>query len=231
MNLKQRLYVLPKFALQVTLGQGLNQGIRFYWDYYKVSAMIRKTIQPVIAAYHTDNPGIGFRKYLDVDSWALESMRRVYQLKLNTAPPTRILDLGTGAGYFPFICRYYGHSAEALDVPDNEMYNKIIAALGIKRYEQYIRTGEPLKVDGRYDLITAFMICFNNHKSPDLWHVNEWSSFVEYLRKNHLNENGKLFFSFNSETEYEHMHPELVNFFKSKGARVKEHEVNLPATA
>lgn len=231
MNLKQRLYVLPKFALQVTREQGLKQGIRFYSDYYKVSAAIRRTIQSIIEKYRTDDPGIGFRKYLDVDNWALESMRRVYQLRLNSAAPQKILDLGTGAGYFPYICKFYGHQVEALDVPDNEMYNKIIAALGIRRYEQYIRSGEPLLVNGKYDLITAFMICFNNHKSPDLWHISEWSYFIEYLKANHLTGNGRLFFSFNSESETEHMHPELVNFFKSKGARVQEHEVNFPVIA
>jgi len=55
----------------------------------------------------------------------------------------------------------------------------------------------PLPFDGeQYDLITAFLICFNRHDKPDQWGVPEWRFFVEdALQKTRAG--GRLFLGLN----------------------------------
>lgn len=207
---------------------GITQLSTFLKDYFRLKSQLASLMAPIAERYKQDDPGISFQKYLEVDYWLFECMRRCFLLGLhNSSKKLRILDIGTGAAYFPFVCRYYGHDVEAMDVPDNEMYNEIIKAFGIKRYDQYIRSFSNLAVDNRYDLVTAFMICFNCHKQPDLWHINEWEYFLSSLHDNNLNENGEVFLSFNAESLEEPVNRDLLAYFAAKGAVVDGSSVQL----
>jgi hypothetical protein len=54
--------------------------------------------------------------------------------------------------------------------------------------------------DRRYDLITAFWICFNRHRQPDEWGVEEWRYFVgDATRK--LRPGGRLWLDLNENPE------------------------------
>ena len=153
-------------------------------------------------------------------------MKRYYFLGLNKTRGSKvILDLGTGAGYFTFICNYYGHRAEAIDVPDNPMYNEIIKELGITRHAQYIAAFKDLDVNRQYDLITAAMICFNNHKTPNVWHIKEWDYFLKSVSTRNLKPNGKLFLSFNSESEEVPIDKELLEYFVLNNGELNDLEV------
>jgi hypothetical protein len=223
---KMKLY--PGTLAGVSFRNGPADTFRFMSELRRIKKELTHKISPVAAQFKVDNPGIHFQKYLDLDHWVLECLRRVYQLDLShSRKKLSILDLGTGAGYFPYICKYYGHRAEALDVPDNPMYNDIIKSTGVHRYGQYITKFKDIDVNGKYDLITGFMICFNNHKSPGLWHIEEWKYFLHNLKTKHLNDGGRVFLSFNSESEHEVMHPELLEWFRSQGGVINAHEIML----
>src|SRR5688572_16974200 len=154
MNLKERLYFLPVTFLRVLKSHGIKDSVKFVSDYNLIRKEVKKKLAATAQKFKVDNPGVAYQKYLDADLWVYESMRRVYMLGLHKDENKKaILDLGTGAGYFPFICNYYGHRAEALDVPDNDMYNQVIKDLGIKRYGQYIHAFKDIEVDNKYDLI------------------------------------------------------------------------------
>ena len=43
------------------------------------------------------------------------------------------MDIGAGPGYFCYLCNYFGHEAEALDLGDHPVYNDLIPFLGIQR--------------------------------------------------------------------------------------------------
>ena len=91
-------------------------------------------LSSIKAKYEIANPGISYQKYMDIDYWLFENLRRAYVLGLHKMTgKIAILDIGTGPGYFPFICGFYGHDAEALDVPDNEMYNEIMKRKKVKK--------------------------------------------------------------------------------------------------
>ena len=68
--------------------------------------------------------------------------------------------------------------------------------------------------------IQCYMICFNNHSKPDLWHIDEWQFFLRNLVDNHLSQEGEIFFSFNPEKPEEPVSQGLLDYFSSKQAIV-----------
>jgi hypothetical protein len=71
----------------------------------------------------------------------------------------------------------------------------------------------------QFDLITAFMICFNGHKTPGLWGVEEWKFFLNDLTT-HLKPRGRVCLSFNREDDGRHYSEELGRFFAERGAEI-----------
>ena len=120
--------------------------------------------------YKNSSPYPGYSKYLNIEEWFEDKLWEVYRLGLNKSSKLDILDIGTGAGYFPYICNYYGHNTMALDLNTTQMYNDIIKFLNINRKVHEIKSFEKLPNLGKkFDLVTAFAICFNNHETSRLW--------------------------------------------------------------
>src|SRR5437867_12599674 len=113
--------------------------------------------------YAVANPGADWPKYLDLDRWIEINIRRIREIELDLTRPKRILDLGCGAGYFLHIAQLLGHKGLGLDVDYLPMFAEITRLLGVRRVISRIEPSTPLPdLGGRFDLITAFMICFNN---------------------------------------------------------------------
>ena len=199
----------------------------FFYQYMKVRKEIRKSIEPYVAKYAVTSPGIAQEKYLDIDFWALESLYRYYCLGLHDGGKIRILDIGTGAGYFPFVCKYFGHKVEAIDVPDNHMYNDIAGALRIHRHLMRIKSFRSIELEGEFDLVTAFMVCFNNHKQQDLWCTKEWQFFLNDLNVHNLREGALVYLALNKETETEPVSTKLLEYFRLSGAIVESNVVQV----
>jgi hypothetical protein len=68
------------------------------------------------------------------------------------------------------------------------------------------------------------MICFNNHKMPDLWKAPEWQFFLDDLAK-HLTPRGRVWLELNQEYDGSFYTPELREFFEKRGARISEHKI------
>ena len=185
--------------------------------------------------YAVENPGEHWPKYLDLDRWIGISIRRIREIELDLARRKRILDLGCGAGYFLYIAQLLGHSGLGLDVDSVPMFSDITRLLGVRRVIQRIRAFDPLPVLGaKFDLVTAFMICFNNHKQTNLWGVDEWEFFLDDLSR-HLAPRGRVWLELNCEYDGTFYTPELKAFFERRGARIDEHKIiftsGLPAPA
>jgi SAM-dependent methyltransferase len=174
-----------------------------------------------VKKYYNDNPNNSFdiSKYLNLDIWVLETLGRIFKLRLHRKRNLRILDISTGMGYFPFVCNYLGHQAECTDMDDNDVYNQATKKLKLKRYIKRIEKFTPLKLNKKYDLVTSFMICFNEHKQPGVWHIDEWDFFFNDINSI-LNENGLLYLSLNIEDEIEPIDNGLLDYFNKKGARI-----------
>src|SRR6476469_4677980 len=153
--------------------------------------------------YAVTDPGADWPKYLDLDRWIGVNIRRIRQLELDVARPKRILDLGCGAGYFLYIAQL----------------------LGVRRVVQQIQAFHLLPNFGqKFDVITAFMICFNNHKMPELWGVPEWEFFLNDLAK-HLTRRGRVWLELNQEYDGTFYTLELKEFFEKRGAKIDEHKI------
>lgn len=183
--------------------------------------------QAIHDRYAVDDPGDDWPKYLDLDRWIRINLRRVQELDLDWGRARSILDLGSGAGYFLHICQWLGHCTLGLDLDDNPMFGEMFQALGLQRVISRVEAFQPLPTfDRKFDLITAFMICFNGHKSPALWGPQEWSFFLDDLRTR-LNPGGRIRLGFNREDDGSFFSAELRRFFLDRGAEIDLHRVTL----
>lgn len=175
--------------------------------------------------YAVANPGADWPKYLDLERWIGINIRRIRVLELDLSRPKRILDLGCGAGYFLYIAQLLGHSGLGLDIDRVSMFREVTRLLSVHRVVQRIDAFRPLPDLGqKFNLITAFMICFNDHKMPGLWQVPEWEFFLDDLAK-HLTPRGRVWLELNQEYDGTFYTPELKKFFQSRGARINEHKI------
>jgi SAM-dependent methyltransferase len=175
--------------------------------------------------YAVADPGADWPKYLDLDRWIGVNIRRIRYLELDLVRPERILDLGCGAGYFLHIAQLLGHSGVGLDMDRLPMFREITRLLDVRRVVQQIQPFRPLPNFGqKFDLITAFMICFNDHKMPGLWSVPQWEFFLNDLAK-HLKPRGRVWLELNQEYDGTFYTPELKKFLEKRGAKVHEHKI------
>ncbi len=204
-----------KNSFHIIFTYGPFDALSFFVNYFKYRKEINLKIALVKSDFEINNPGESFNKYLDTSYWIFENLKRIYHLNLHKKNSQLILDLGAGAGYFAYLCKKYGHNVTALDMDNNPMYNSIIELLEINRINHKISFGRnlPLPEGLKFDLVTAFMICFNNHKEDNLWHLEEWDWFLKFLIK-HLQLDGKIFLSFNEESTLNPIDKNLYNYFK-----------------
>lgn len=175
--------------------------------------------------YTVADPGADWPKYLDLERWIGINIRRIQEVELDLSRPKSILDLGCGAGYFLYIAQLLGHTGLGLDMDRLSMFRDLTRLLGVRRVVQRIRPFHPLPDLGqKFDVVTAFMICFNNHKMPDLWKVPEWEFFLDDLAR-HLTPRGRVWLELNQEYDGTFYTPELREFFESRGAKIEEQKV------
>ncbi|MEO8044195.1 MAG: class I SAM-dependent methyltransferase [Spartobacteria bacterium] len=165
-----------------------------------------------------EDPGIAWPKYLNLQKWMSINLRRIRALKLDCGFRKRILDLGCGAGLFLFIAQTLGHDVLGLDIDEVPMFAEMMLLLGLRRVTWRVRPFVKLPPTGkRFDLITAFMICFNGHKSPELWGREEWKSFLDDLQTR-LTPRGRICLGFNKEDEGGYYNADLRDFFANRQA-------------
>ena len=171
------------------------------------------------------DPGSTWPKYLDLKKWMQVNLRRVRDLELDFGRRREILDIGSGAGYFLYICKWLGHKPVGLDVDEVPMYPEMTRMLGLERVVWRVEAFVPLPELGRkFDVIAAFMICFNNHNREDLWDVAEWNFFLDDVAR-HLKPGGRIWLELNRQHDDTFMTPELEAFFVSRGGKVDRHKV------
>ena len=167
-----------------------------------------------------------YPKYLDLDRFLRMNIRRAQDLQLTGSRPRRILDLGSGAGWFLFVARYLGHSGIGVDLENPAMFGEMFELFGLKRVVSRIEAFTPLpKLDQRFDLITAFSVCFNGHKSAELWDVPQWEFFLNDIQTNLLADGGSIYLDLNPEADGSFVTPSLREFFLRRGAKIEHSKV------
>ena len=135
-----------------------------------------------------------------------------------------MLDLGSGAGYFLFVCKQLGHGGMGIDVPHPEFYGAMFDALGLQRVVAPVEAQKPLPdallAGGKFDLVTAFSIEFNKHAPWGLWTAADWECLLTDLRERFLNPGGRIYFDLNPNYDGRFMTPEMAEMFARRGASV-----------
>lgn len=154
-----------------------------------------------------------------------------YWLNLPFSQPLNILDIGSKAGQFPFICQCYGHNSISTDlkeVQERSPTREILKLLGVPFKPLRIQPCCPLPDLGtRFDLVTGFRTRFHYtlpHETgkdhEEHWGVKEWDYFLKDLARNHLSEKGQFFFMLNrlQENDKGFIPEELRKYFLKQGA-------------
>jgi SAM-dependent methyltransferase len=166
-------------------------------------------------------------RFEDAAYWIGINAERAQDLWLDRTPPLRILDLGCGAGYFLYVCKFFGHDALGLDTDDEPLFGGIIELLNVSRIIARIERQVPLPDLGeKFDLITAHRICFHRigraHDGDfDEWTPAEWKFLISDIRNRLLKPNGRLLLDFNPRPDGSSFFTaELRACFLAEGARI-----------
>ena len=190
-----------------------------------IDTIDREKFEQIYDRYAVDDPGEDWPKYLDLPRWIDINIRRIREVELDLVTRKRILDLGCGAGYFAYIAQLLGHEVVGLDLDDLPMFGESTQMLGVRRVIWRVQPFVPLPDLGdKFDLVTAFMICFNNHKMPDLWSMPEWEFFLDDLAR-HLSPRGRVWLEFNMEWDGTFYTAQLRDYFESRGAKIDNQKV------
>ena len=166
-----------------------------------VECMDKGAFIEALGPYWDPFAAAGVAKYLSLDTWLREAIYR-YLLStegLNTSG--RIVDLGSGTGYFLWVCSERGHEVLGIDVEGESVYDICIDLLEIPRVNFRIEAMKPLCETGAdLKLITAFMTCFDRYEDGRPWDVDAWAFFLADVRKR-LKKGGRLVIKFNAEPQ------------------------------
>ena len=183
------------------------------------AAIDQAKFREVIANHASE--GYDSYKYFDKQLWLRSKMMRAIELGLDKSSPLSVLDIGCGAGYFLYCCKYLGHDVHGMDLPHYEFYRDMIALFGVPRTGFRIEPYKRLPVLGkRFDVVTAHQICFNGHKTERLWGPEEWEFFLNDLQENLLEPGGTIALEFNEEPEIGFYTNEVRRYFESRSARI-----------
>lgn len=166
---------------------------------------------------------LGYRKYLQLDFMLPYNLYRYYTMELQRPRPgMRVLDIGTGGGYFPMICKHFGYDVQTLDVDTWEIFNEMTRFFGLERAVHRVRAFEPIPAfEDRFDVITALQTTFNLPSKDEVWNSREWEFFLDDLRDNHLRSGGVIHVDLNRASKYEaHYDQELLDFFVAQKASI-----------
>jgi SAM-dependent methyltransferase len=164
-------------------------------------------------------------RFEDIVYWIDINIERAQDLWLDRAPPLRILDLGSGAGYFLYVCKHLGHDVLGFDTDREPLFGATTELLGVRRVIGRIERQTPLPDFGQtFDLVTAHRICFHRvGKVRDgvEWTTADWKFFIADVRSRFLNDNGRLLLDFNPRPDGSSFFtPELREFFRTQGVRI-----------
>jgi SAM-dependent methyltransferase len=172
--------------------------------------------------YRPGSPQIN--RFEDVVYWIGINVERAQDLWLDRAPPLRILDIGSGAGYFLYVCKFFGHDVLGFDTDNEPLFRATTALLNVPRIIGQVERQTPLPDLGKFDLVTAHRICFHRiGKVRDRveWSTADWEFFINDVRTNLLNEGGRILLDFNPRPDgSSFFSSELRELFLSQGARI-----------
>jgi SAM-dependent methyltransferase len=174
--------------------------------------------------------------YEDAAYWIDINVEHAQDLWHDRAPPLRILDLGCGAGYFLYVCRFFGHDGLGFDTDEEPLFRGTTELLNVRRVITRIEPRVPLPdLEEKFDLITAHRVCFHRISRAEKGEWVEWTAgdckfIIEHKRTRFLKSDGRLLMDFNPRSDGSpFVTDELHACFLSVRARIFRSKALLPA--
>jgi SAM-dependent methyltransferase len=165
--------------------------------------------------------------YEDAAHWVGVHVAHAQDLWLDRTPPVHILDLGCGAGYFLYVCRFFGHEGLGLDTDEEPLFRGTTEFLNVRRVVSRIYPQVPLPNLGeKFDLITAHRVCFHRIARTGSgkwseWRPADWKFFINDIRTRFLKPGGRLLLDFNPRPDHSSFFTKKLRAcFLSEGARI-----------
>ena len=131
--------------------------------------------------------GLQRTKFLDIDYWLTRNMAHADKLGvLDASSPLKVLDLGCGSGFFPYICKQYGQEVVCLDIGGSDVFDDMLAFFGVTRLDKRIEPMTPLDLPwSGFDLVTGLMVKFDAIGEDNRFGPNEWRFILRDLARRH----------------------------------------------
>lgn len=184
-----------------------------------------------IQAKYAHTP-FGDIKHWDIAQRLAINLSHAHRLGIqHSSKALKVLDIGAGCGYFPYICRFYGHQVIALDL-DVPMYKEVVTFLNIDWKQCEVKAYKELPDLGtRFDLVTALLLWFNNPANSRTWSVEEWRFFFNDLAKNQLAPNARVYLSLGNTKDREWSDSRLLAWLKRSGAKIDNGSIYFESVA
>jgi|CXWL01.1.fsa_nt_gi SAM-dependent methyltransferase len=137
-------------------------------------------------------------KFLELNYWFQDSVAQYLWAKIgDDGRKLRVLDIGSGCGYFLVVCRHLGHEVMGLDLDEEALYRDSFDFFGLERMIHRIEPGHPLPpLPRKMDVISAYLTCFNHLPDGSPWSAEGWRFFLDDIR-GRLADHGRVIIRFN----------------------------------
>lgn len=162
-------------------------------------------------------------KYFNITEYLALQVKRALYLGIAEKRDPSILDIGTGFGYFPYVCTFLDGDVHAVDIPGHVLFDEMTNFFNIKKTHFRINALQPLPDFGqKFDIITGFQVAFNRYSAIKPWGAKEWDYFLKHLIDKHLNENGVIYLEPNYDYTVNNWYPDDVrDLLRTYNARVR----------
>jgi len=137
-------------------------------------------------------------------------------LNLTTCSNKEILDLGTGVGYFCTLANRLGHFAEGTEIKEviQSSVKELYQNYRIKVFELLIKNQQEIKLDKKYDYITAIRTWFNS--DSEYFSTKDWLFLKENLM-NFIKPGGGILLKTNYKFLKNNFRPEQIEILNAFG--------------
>ena len=226
MKFSRKLRKLFSFELLESISEHASRWIHPVSARRVLATLDRAEFDKLRERYPYRSNSARINRFEDAAYWIGINVERAQDLWLDRTPSLRILDLGCGAGYFLYVCKFFGHEGLGLDTDDEPLFRATIALLNVRRVISRIQRQAPLPDLGKkFDLVAAHRICFHRlGRAPNgdfnEWAPADWKFFINDIRSRFLEANGRLLLDFNPRPDGSSFFTaELHDCFLAQGAR------------